>query len=219
MNPQEFGEEARRIISGPDYQNFFPKPESPAADPAADPPSWLITLFRHIGDFLRWLGEFLPETSSGGADPDIRTTAGVIIALLLVATIIFIFYRLAPRIAFRRSRTGDDTVEAAAPLPDRQGLADVREAFIRGDYDRAAGLLLKAVLGGLFDKPGNHAGKAETARQLLDRIEAEPPLLDLLRSTVSLREKIHYAGRSVSPQEIEQLMQRAEAVISRGPGR
>ncbi|MEQ9327458.1 MAG: DUF4129 domain-containing protein [Rhodospirillales bacterium] len=214
MNPDGFADAARQVLSDPAYQTAFPAAALP--EPPDEPPEWLAELLRRLADSMRWLFESVPGIDMSGTGDGLQAVLFLLLAVILAAGLFLLVRWLAPKLALRPAgKPGEVQAEQPQIAPHRL-LASARQALADGNLDLAAGYLLDAVLAAIADRTGQRHREADTARQILSKLRAEASTLDLLRALVTLRERVHYAGRPPAQADLDSMLVRSEAIIDGG---
>ncbi len=223
MSAHDIISTAKTVLSDPDFQTAFP-----AAQPVPEqqpPPEWLESFLRSIVDFLKWLLDRLPD-GSGLSDlvnvvQGLGDIAQVILLIVLLSVAVMatvIAYRwLAPRI--RQLKTGSPTDQGTdgqtKGAEHHDLLSTARKLIDAGDLDAAAACLFRAALGSVLDDDERRERRSQTARHLVSQLQGDEPTRHLLQRLAGVREAVHYAGRTSSPQEFESLFADVSALIRR----
>lgn len=211
MNPDGFADAARQVLSDPAYQTAFPAAALP--EPPDEPPEWLAELLRRLADSMRWLFESVPGIDMSGTGDGLQAILFALLAAILAAGVFLMLRWLVPKLARRMEQVPEAAEAVQKQTPPHLLLASARQALADGNLDLAAGYLLDAVLMAIAERTGQRQREADTARQILGKVRVEASTLDLLRALVTLRERVHYAGRPPTRVEVESMLTRSEAVV------
>jgi hypothetical protein len=212
MNPADFADVARDVLSDPAYQTDFPA--APRPEPQSEPPQWLEDLLRKLVEALEWMFADMPGIDTGAIGDGMRVLMFVVLAAVIIAAILLLVRWVAPKLVRRQRDPSREVADTQPQTPPRRLLDRARQAVEAGDLDLAAGLLLEAVLLAVSERSGQSLREADTARQILRKMRVEAATLDLLRGLVTLRERAHYAGRPPARTDIDSMLARSEAVIA-----
>ncbi len=211
MKPDDFADAARQVLSDPAYQTAFPAAALP--EPPEEPPEWLAELLLKLAETMRWLFEQVPGIDTSGVGDGLQAALFLLLAAILAAGLFLLVRWLAPKLARRPARVARESGAVQPLIPPHALLASARQAMADGNLDLAAGYILDAVLMAIAERTGQRQRDADTARQILGKIRVEASTLDLLRALVTLRERVHYAGRPPARTELESMLARSEAVV------
>ncbi|MEL6877797.1 MAG: hypothetical protein AAGL68_06835, partial [Pseudomonadota bacterium] len=136
----------------------FEQVEIPPTPPRE--PGWLDEIFRALADFFSPLGELL-----GDSWPILRW----VLLALLIASVLFILWRMFGPLAGLRAKPSDDSDEIEWQPDREQSLAlleDADKLASDGRYDEAVHLLLQRSVGQIASARPDWVTPSSTAREL-----------------------------------------------------